>query len=220
MHARLQATVRPHLGAMNSRSPFPFLSALVISLLAAGCAQVVDEGGGGGNPNCDQPCYVALGWEAYEAGNWDEINLFRVAVALDTTDAEAWMGLAWFDIEKGFVGNAQTEFERAILLDPSLVAAYAGNAFALAAGQNLGDALTMAETALDMGGDDYVFEHNPDVNGNSLRVLLASIYFRVGDYGSAQIQVDIVAPGNGLNDASPTYIQDLMLVISSLGGLI
>jgi tetratricopeptide (TPR) repeat protein len=207
---------------MRPRSPYLLLSSLIVSFLAVGgCGgAVVDDGEGGGNTPCDQPCYVAHGWDSYEAGLWDDINLFRIAVSMDSTDGEAWMGLAWFDIEKGFVGTAQEEFQRAIELDPSLVAAYAGNAYALAAQQNLGDAVVMAEVALEKGGDEYVFEHNPDVSANSLRVLLASIYFRVGDYGLAQFQVDIVAPGNGLNDASPTYVQDLMLVISSLGGLI
>jgi len=212
--------VRPHLGAMKSRDPFPFVSALLFSLLVAGCAQVVDDGGGGGPSNCDVPCYIALGWEAYEAEQWQNVYLFSVAVSIDSINGEAWMGLGWFHIEQGYVGLASEDFQQAIDLDASLVAAYAGNAYALAASQNLGDAVTMAETALDLGGDDYVFEHNPDVTANSLRVLLATIYFRVGDYGSAQIQVDIVAPGNGLNDASPTYVQELMLLISSLGGLI
>ena len=204
---------------MKSR-PHPLQTAGLLSLLLAisGCTRVVDDGGGGGHANCDPPCYASLGWEAYEAQQWDQVYLFAVAASLDSTFGEAWMGLGWCHIEQGYIGVAQEDFQRAIDLDTSLVAAYAGNAYSLAASRNLVDALAMAQIALEKGGDDYLFEHNAAVTGNSLHVLLASIYFRVGDYGSAQIQVDIVAPGNGLNPFSPTYVQELMLLISTLGG--
>lgn len=203
---------------MRLRALLNRTSAFLLILPAlAGCVQVIDEPLFPGNCD-DAPCYATLGWEAYEARAWDQFYLFQQAISEDSSYAEGYMGVAWFHIEHGFIALAQSEFQQAIELDPTLVAAYAGNAYTLAAMGILGDALTMADAALALGGEDYVFEHNPEVNGTSLHLLLASTFFRLGDYASAQVQVDIVLPGNGLDPQSPTYVPDLMLLIASLGG--
>jgi tetratricopeptide (TPR) repeat protein len=198
-----------------NRSPLLIL----VAPLLAGCVRIIDEPPPGGGNNCeDAPCFTALGWQAYEAGRYDEAFLFAQAIDQDSSYAEAYMGLGWCHVEHGFIGLAQQDFQRAIELDPDLIAAYAGNAYTLAASGNDGDAVTMAETALAMGGEAYLFEHNAEVNGPSLRILLASIFFRLGDYGIAQSQVDLVAPGNGLDPQSRTYVHDLMQLIIDLGG--
>jgi tetratricopeptide (TPR) repeat protein len=195
---------------------FPLL--ILIAPLLTGCVRVIDEPPVGGGFCEDAPCFTALGWQAYEAGRYDEAFLFAQAIQQDSSYAEAYMGLGWCHIEHGFIGLAQQDFQQAIELDSDLIAAYAGNAYALAANGNAGDAVTMAEIVLQTGGEAYVFEHNAEVNGPSLRILLASIYFRLGDFGSAQNQVDLVAPGNGLNPQSRTYVHDLMQLIIDLGG--
>ncbi len=194
-----------------------FLSIAAIAVLLAGCVQrIIDDGGTDGG--CDPPCLAELGWAGYEAGRRIDINQFRSAVGIDPAFAEGYVGLGWFNIEFGYIDAAALDFQTALGLDTSLVAAYAGEAYCLAALPNpdYDTAILMAETAIQKGGSDYVFEHNEDVSARSLRLLLATIYFRLRNYSAALAEVDEIEPSNGLNPSSRTFVPDLLLFIVQL----
>jgi tetratricopeptide (TPR) repeat protein len=195
-------------------------SALLLMTAAAlpGCVQYLEEApiGPGG---CDAACWVEQGWTAYEAGDPNGINLFRAAINADSTYAEGYVGLGWYNIDYGFIDAAALSFQAATDIDTSQVAGYAGAAFSFAAAlpRDVDAAILMAETALAKGGPDWVFEHSDEVSARSLGLLLAQIYFDLADYGQAQSYVDEVDPSNTLDPSSRTYVTDLLLAIVALG---
>jgi len=196
-----------------SQLRFPFWALAVVAL--CGCTQVIQLPPDA--PDCDAPCLTARGWGAYDAGQWGQVGFFFQAIGLDSTFAEAYMGLGYLHIEQGLVSEASLEFQTAVDLDTSLVAAFAGNAYCLAAVRDDISAIGMAQIAIDKGGPDFVFSHNPSVTTRNLRLLLANIYFRNQDYIAAQDQVDLLAPDNTLTPGSRDYVTELLQLIESLG---
>jgi len=167
-------------------------------------------------PDCDAPCLAGRGWGAYESGQWGQVGFFFQAIGLDSTFGEAYMGLGYLHIEQGLVSEASIEFQTAIDLDTSLVAAFAGNAYCLAAVRDDLSAIGMAQIAIDKGGPDFVFVHNSAVTTRNLRLLLANLYFRNQDYIAAQDQVDLLVPDNTLTPGSRDYVTELLQLIESL----
>lgn len=190
--------------------------ALALSVvLAAGCAQVVQLPSE--VPSCDAPCNAIRGWAAYERGNWLQTSYFQQALTVDSLFAEAWMGLGYVHIEQGSIDQASIEFQTAVDIDTSLVAAYAGNAYCLAALRDDFGAEAMALTAIEKGGPDFVFEHNTAITTPSLRYLLATVYFRNQNYLAAQGEIDLLIPGNDLNPDSREYVAEMLALIDSYG---
>jgi tetratricopeptide (TPR) repeat protein len=192
--------------------------ALALSaVLASGCAQVVQLPPD--VPSCDAPCSTARGWDAYARGNWGQTAYFQQAITIDSLYAEAWMGLGYLHIEQGAIEQASFEFLTAADLDTSLVAAFAGSAFCFAALRDDYSAENMALTAIDKGGPDFVFNHNPSITTASLRYLLATIYFRNQNYELARAELDLLFPNNDLNPDSRTYVAEMLALIDSYGAL-
>ncbi|MFN0151112.1 MAG: tetratricopeptide repeat protein [bacterium] len=197
------------------RSPILRVLFSVLFLVAVfGCAQVIQLPPDA--PSCDAPCLTARGWGAYEGGQWGQVGFFFQAIDLDSSFAEAYMGLGYLHIEQGLVSEASIEFQTAIDLDTSLVAAFAGNAYCLAAVRDDVSAIGMALIAIDKGGPDFQFVHNPLITTRNLRLLLAGIYFRNQDYIAAQDQIDLLVPDNTLSPGSREYVTELLQLIESL----
>jgi tetratricopeptide (TPR) repeat protein len=202
-------------------------------LLALSCSEKSpsDPNGGNGNGGQNTPSrWTEIGWELYETGEFEDArSAFANAVLLDSTYAPAVSGLGWCDLEFGWSGLSYREFEEAIFLDSTLVESYYGGAF-MAHTQALGSpgrraeylqaAVDHGESGLEMGGDSYQFEHNQAVTAVSLRVLLAAAYFDLARYDRAQEIVELLNPNTELDPRSPSYLQELLLAIENLGGLL
>lgn len=201
---------------MSVRSLRASYKALALSIvLAAGCAQIVELPPD--VPSCDAPCNVVRGWAAYERGNWFQISYFQQALSLDSLYGEAWMGLGYLHIEQGQIEQASFEFQTAVDIDTSLVPAFAGSAYCLAALRDDFGAESMALAALEKGGPDFVFEHNTSITATSLRYLLATVYFRNQNYAAAQGELDLIFPQNDLNPDSREYVAEMLALLDSYG---
>ncbi len=214
---------------MRRSAPLLILFGVLLFLSCSEKSPSDPNGNGNGNQNTPER-WTEIGWERYATGDFtDARQAFANAANLDSTHAPAVAGLGWCDLELGWSGFAFREFEEAIALDSSLVETYFGAAF-MAHTQALGSpgrrteyleaARNHAETGLAMAGDSFQFEHNSEVNSVSLRVLLAMVYFDLARYDDAQEMVDLLNPDNGLDPRSPFYLQELLLVIENLGGLL
>ncbi len=190
----------------------PFWALYLVALI--GCTQVIELPPDA--PDCDAPCLARRGWGAYEAGQWGQVGFFFQAIGFDSSFADAYTGLGYMHIEQGLVSEASIEFQTAIDIDTSLVAAFAGNAYCLSAVRDDISAIGMAQIAIDKGGPDFVFEHNALVTTRNLRLLLANIYYRNQDYIAAQDQIDLLVPDNTLSPGSRDYVTELLQLIESL----
>ncbi len=132
--------------------------------------------------------------------------------------------MAWTNLELGFTGLANREFEEAMAESTDYIPAYYGRAITSHAEalnippvgkERLEAAVSAGTTAINMGGDSWQFERIDAINARSLRVLLASSFYGLGNYPSAQEQLNVLDPNNGLDPLSPDYIRLLLLAIES-----
>jgi len=162
-------------------------------------------------PNLDQ--IIDEAWAAYQDKNYS-LSISRFAAALEQYPANVAIltGLGWCHLAapvdsliKG-VGF----FDQAILSSPTYPDALVGRGFALLALKKYNAAIEDLFKILSIN-PAYVFERNPEVTIEDVRLALAMAYFYKQDFPKTQNQLNQLAPANGLDpQASATWVVDAM----------
>jgi len=144
-------------------------------------------------------------WAQYKAGSYSNaISLFQELLALQPQSYEAYCGLGWCYAATPVdsLAEALASFDLAISLKANYTDALAGRGFVNLALKIYAGALADLRSVLELA-PNYTFPYNTSINVRDVRVALAEGYYSSQDFASAQIQVNILAPGNGLDPAMP-----------------
>lgn len=156
-------------------------------------------------------------WAEFESENYDgSISVFREAADIDPLRQDAYLGLGWCYAMMDQMEDAIYNFNVAIVKQSDSPDGHASVAFVYLAQNRYQDAIPAAERAISLGGEEYVFEWIVEVQTRNLRLLLAECYYALGRYADSQLQIDILEPGNELDENSRTYKEDLLLEIERL----
>lgn len=157
-------------------------------------------------PNSEVSLTTA-GWAAWELGDYAAAELlFNDALNFNADYADAYNGMGWSDLRQGEIESAVTRFEAAIDNGLTSQDAYVG---ALAVYRDIPGNLVIAMSyGLTIIGNDpqYVFSHDTTIDIDVVRLMLAQVFFRLGEdfFPNAQEQMDILVTGNGLDPADPS----------------
>jgi len=196
----------------------------------------VDEAGNESEPSSsvtatpnNETSLTQQGWTAWEAGDYASAGLlFEDALTFDLIHADAHNGLGWTALRQGDLSEAEDRFSSANNYGLTTQDARVG---LLAIYRDAPGKLTlaMANGIFILQNDPaYVFSHDPGIDADLVRVMLAQVYFRLGEsyFAEAQLLMDTVVPGNGLDpgdsgtwmvDTTPysTYAASLLALIQS-----
>jgi tetratricopeptide (TPR) repeat protein len=170
---------------------------VAVSLLLSSCG---DDGGG---PGLTAEELNEEGWGSYALGEYSEARgLFQDALGLDPDYPEAQLGLAWTEAQLGNYAASVSGHGAVVASGEYVTDAFAGRA---AASLELPDFLTAIESADSAltRDPDYFFSRQPAYDYGDLRLILAQSHFALAHYDSAQEQVDLIDPSNGLDPADP-----------------
>ncbi len=160
---------------------------------------------------------IVEGWIEFESGHYyGAISAFDEASEIEPMRSNSYLGLGWCYAMIDELDTSMSNFETAISIEPDAPDGYAAMAFVYLAQKQHEDAITAAEQAISLGGEEYVFSQIPDVQTRNIRLVIAECHYALGQYAEAQAQVDILKPDNDLNQNSHTYKQDLIMEIEGL----
>jgi len=160
---------------------------------------------------------IAEGWIRFDSGDYSgAIGNFRTALEIDPLRAGAYVGLGWCYAKTDNLDDSLANLDIAITKDSALPDAYAAKAFVKLADNSHENAISAAEMAISLGGEDYMFSQIPEVRTSNLRLLIAECYYTIGRYEDAQSQIDIIKPDNKLDKNSCNYKRDLIAEIENL----
>ncbi len=151
------------------------------------------------------------GWAEYEKGQIrNAIAYFKALYAKLPTSPDALNGLGWCyaDASVDSMSQALAYFSKAIQQKLNFSDAMVGLGFVNLALKKYGPCIENLAKVLTLN-PNYTFSHNSKVDSKDLRLGLAEAYFYIQDFPSAQTQVTVLAPANGLNPAdSATWLVD------------
>ena len=160
-------------------------------------------------PN-NEESLTAVGWTAWEAGDYETAAAsFQSALSHNPAYAEAFTGLGWTALKEEELQTAADRFDQAIQLGAENEDPRVGGLIVyreLPGG--LSTALAYGSTVLQ-NDPDYVFSHDPEIDTDLVRLMLAQVYFLSGEtfFDEAQALLDGLVPGNGLDPTSaPSWV--------------
>ena len=198
--------------------PSRLLAAGLVVALIHICMGCTDNGF---SPEPTRDDLLSEGWAEFEAGDFVSARgAFEDAALKDPGCCEAFAGEGWCCLKLDSLVTAIACFDEALARGDSTADPHAGKAFARRDLMPV-DFTSVVESAQTALGIElrYSFIHDPSADWRHLRLTLAHSYFALGDYGAAKTQVDSLDPGNGLDPASGSFIEDLLGEIQSLGDL-
>ncbi len=169
------------------------------------------------------------GWQYFAGDDFDQAILeFDDAIAEDPDCKDAHNGRGWTYARMDSLSDAAAAFEAALAIDGTFLDAHTGLALVSSAANDHDQAIASAMAVLDEEGDEYVFRRDDNIVSAVLRLVLAQSYFYTAQYTSAQEQVDLLDPDNGLDPADSdtwrvdgtdysTYEEALLMTIHLLG---
>ncbi len=140
-------------------------------------------------------------WFSYENNNYQAaIDYFNEILSQRPTFADAFNGLGWCYAANAIdsLNLALANFKLATTYDPNNLPAVAGSGFVNLAKKHYTTASEDLAKVLQ-NNLNFVFVHNAKINASSIRLGLAEAYFFRQKYPQAQVQLDYLAPQNGLN---------------------
>ncbi|MFC1529467.1 fibronectin type III domain-containing protein [Gemmatimonadota bacterium] len=156
-------------------------------------------------PN-DEVSLTAEGWTAWEAADYTTAEeTFLSALGHNPNHAEAFTGLGWTSLKMGALQAAADRFDEAIAREPVDEDPRVGGLIAHRELQG-GLPIAMAYGTAALSNDPaYVFSHDPSIDADLVRLMLAQVYFLNGEtlFDEAQILLDLLVPGNALDPALP-----------------
>lgn len=144
------------------------------------------------------------GWAEYEKGNFQTaMAYFKALYGKLPTSAEALNGLGWCYAHSSVdsLTVASSYFANAILQKVNFTDAMTGLGFVNLALKKYGPCIDNLTRVLSLA-PNYKFSHDAKITSRTLRIGLAEAYFNIQAFSSAQAQLDLLEPGNGLNPAS------------------
>jgi tetratricopeptide (TPR) repeat protein len=189
------------------------LGVLAVGLLSvafyAGCGDE-DEGG---LPTKE----VAEGWSRFQGNEYDSaISSFSVAAGKASGWGEPYSGLGWCYAALDSLSRAEENFELAVAKSPTITDAWAGLAMVDLALQKYQEGGNAAREALLLGQDKYTFRYDDQVNARALRIVYAECAFYLGDYKTAEDQVELISQDSLLDPDDPDYVEHLLEAIGRL----
>ncbi len=185
------------------------VTGLFIFTLGAGCGEDEETG-----LPIDE---VAAGWALFATEDYDAaIAKFDGAIGEASGWSEPYSGLGWCYAALDNAVQAEEEFAKAIERNANHTDAWAGKAIVQLVLQKHHDAGVAASRSVKLGGENYVFRYDPTVTANALRIVLAECAYYVGDYTTAEEQVELVDLGTILNPDDPDYEEQLLEAIGRL----
>jgi tetratricopeptide (TPR) repeat protein len=163
---------------------------------------------------------VAEGWSLFEAGNYSQaVAKFNEAVAIVNNIPEPYNGLGWCH---AYMGELDTAVDIFLYVMEVLVLprrdTYAGACLVYLAQKEYANARDMAGWAIELYGEPYAFQHDPDVTDETLRLARAISNYHLALYELAVIDVEALG-GPSLDPFAPDIaerldeaIQDLMVL--------
>lgn len=155
------------------------------------------------------PELVAEGWNLFQAANIADARAkFEEAIALDASSADAYNGKGWCLLRENALAEAKQSFDLAISNGLPTADALVGRAAVHRDLPDFPSAIQDALAALSLD-PNYRFAYDSAIDYRDVRIILAQSYFGISDYPSAQQQVGILDPANGLDPAtSTTWVVD------------
>ncbi len=191
------------------------VAVLVVGLIGCG-----DDGGvaGGNSTSLPPKDDLALGWQAFESGDYQiALTFFESAITEDPSAGEPWCGKGWTCLQGQEVRNCWGDFQEALIKQYEHSDAWAGKAVA-ECHHNLAEAIRAAEEVLSRE-PRYAFSHLPEFDWMDLRLIMAQAHFSRSEYSEANAQVDSLG-GNPADPLDDSFVEDLMIEIERLGNLI
>ncbi len=144
-------------------------------------------------------------WEQYKQGKIREaVQLFVTLLAIEPQSYEAFTGLGWCYADAGIdsLEKANSYFTGAISLRNTHADALAGRGFVQLVLNYYSQAAADFARVISLN-PAYAFAYNNKVTARSVRLGLAEAHFYLQAFSSAQSQIDLLAPGNGLAPGLP-----------------
>jgi tetratricopeptide (TPR) repeat protein len=192
-------------------------SASLVVMILAGVAFAGCGGGGGGTvaPPVDP---LDAAWAAFESGDYVAARAsFHEALAITPGNTEAMNGLGWTLAHLDSLPAALAQLTICIAADPGLAEAQAGRAAVARDIPDFALAIASADAALAIA-PRFQFIHEPDVDWQDLRLIIAQVAYATADYDRCLAEVDSL-DGNRPDPASPTFAAELLAELERLGGL-
>jgi cytochrome c-type biogenesis protein CcmH/NrfG len=186
----------------------------LLALIGLGC-------GGGGTTGPSEPTAASLtaeGWRSFETDSLDTATArFTDALDLDPGYADARTGLGWVALRRNDFDGAETAFTTALSLDSTATAAW-GGAVVTAAGRDRSTQVRSRGLELLDADPQFVFAHDPNFSASDVRWLVARAALDLGDDVTLMAQLDVLAPGNGLDPAAADFAERVLALLESLRG--
>ncbi len=154
-------------------------------------------------PN-DELSLTTAGWAAWAAADYTAAEQsFLAALGHDPDHADAFTGLGWTALKEGDLQAAADRFDEAVAREPVNEDPRVGGLIVhreLQGGLPIAMAFGFAALAND---PSYVFSHDPSIDADLVRLMLAQVCFLNGEslFDEAQTLLDLLVPGNGLDPA-------------------
>lgn len=150
-------------------------------------------------------------WENYQNSNFLEaISTFKELLSRQPNSADAFNGLGWCyaSNQVDSLDRALESFDSAFQIQSNFIEALTGRGFVQLALKDYSQSITDFSSAIGIN-PNFVFLYNQTIDFKDIRLGLAEAYFFKQNYRSAQEQVDVLQPNNGLDpNRQDTWIVD------------
>ncbi len=169
---------------------FIFLG-VTLSVMFVSCS------GDSGEDTSTEPTYeseVANGWRTFEAFQYDSAQIyFEQAIALDSSDVEAFAGLGWAQIRLDNLTQAGITFQRGSTKYPVSSDLFASWSFCLNAQKAYDLSNAKADSVL-LHNSSWQFAWQTSIDASDLRLVKAANYYALGAYASSLSMVQALNP--------------------------
>jgi hypothetical protein len=164
------------------------------------------------------PPNIDTAWSSFEAGNYaGALSQFSGLIQRDPGNGEAYNGRSWSKLYLRDWSGSLADFQQAVANGVTSGEPLAGREIALFESDppNYTDAVAAADQLL-VDHAYFSFSHDSAIDWRDVRLIKAQAHFALRDYTAANEQVGSLG-GTRADPASPTFVQDLLAKLQSLG---
>lgn len=145
-----------------------------------------------------------VGWEFLKRSNEDSVRYYvGMGFGFDDSSPDIWALLGWLRLREDSLALARFSFYESLRQDNLFNPALVGLSYLFLVLDDPDSSIVLGEMTFARD-TDWKYKYCPELNYKVIRVILAEAYYRRGDLGSAQKQVDFVWKENGLIPDDPT----------------